>query len=100
MPSVDTDGDGLISLKEQKKKRRKEDDMEGPETRALFNIADQNKSGKLDRVEFADFIRLVRLSAIKFANDHFREFDSNGDGKVTVDELSQLITQKIWNTRG
>ncbi|KAF8359033.1 cbn-1 [Pristionchus pacificus] len=94
MPSVDTDGDGLISLNEAEEKAKKEDDMEGPETRALFNIADQNKSGKLDRVEFADFIRLVRLSAIKFANDHFREFDGNGDGKVTVDELSELITDK------
>ncbi|GMT18148.1 hypothetical protein PFISCL1PPCAC_9445, partial [Pristionchus fissidentatus] len=94
MPSVDTDNDGLISLKEAEEKTKKEDDMETPETKALFNIADQNKSGKLDRVEFADFIRLVRLSAIKFATDHFREFDANGDNKVTVDELSQLITDK------
>ncbi|KAK5980134.1 hypothetical protein GCK32_020580, partial [Trichostrongylus colubriformis] len=64
------------------------------ETATLFNIADQNKSGKLDKVELADFIRLVRLSAIRFATDHFKEFDTNRDRLITVDELAQLIENK------
>lgn len=34
----------------------------------------QDKSGKLDKVELADFLRLVRLSAIKFATDHFKVY--------------------------
>ncbi|KJH48727.1 EF hand [Dictyocaulus viviparus] len=54
----------------------------------------KNKSGKLDKVELADFIRLVRLSAIRFATDHFKEFDANHDGLVTVDELAELIENK------
>uniref|UniRef100_A0A1I7TG46 Calmodulin n=1 Tax=Caenorhabditis tropicalis TaxID=1561998 RepID=A0A1I7TG46_9PELO len=72
----------------------KEDDMDAEETLALFNIADQNKSGKLDKVELADFNRLVRLSSIKFATDHFKEFDLDGNDVVTFDEIALLIEQK------
>ncbi|KAK6032764.1 EF hand [Ostertagia ostertagi] len=68
--------------------------MDSQETATLFSIADQNKSGKLDKVELADFIRLVRLSAIRFATDHFKEFDTNRDRLITVDELAQLIENK------
>ncbi|WKY00553.1 hypothetical protein Q1695_014969 [Nippostrongylus brasiliensis] len=94
LKQIDLDGDGLVSLPEAEEKTRKEDDMETHETATLFNIADQNKSGKLDKVELADFIRLVRLSAIRFATDHFKEFDANRDRLVTVDELAQLIQNK------
>lgn len=120
-------------MPEAEEKTKREDDMETHETATLFNIADQvvlidllidprqvtstiifqNKSGKLDKVELADFIRLVRLSAIRFATDHFKvisllinkiddyyitqllqEFDANRDRLVTVDELAQLIETK------
>ncbi|CAJ0599552.1 unnamed protein product [Cylicocyclus nassatus] len=94
LKEIDTDNDGLISLAEAQEKTKREDDMEPHETVTLFNIADQNKSGKLDKVELADFIRLVRLSAIRFATDHFKEFDSNRDRLVTVDELAHLIEAK------
>ncbi|KHJ92702.1 EF hand [Oesophagostomum dentatum] len=94
LKEIDQDGDGLISLSEAEEKTKREDDMESHETATLFNIADQNKSGKLDKVELADFIRLVRLSAIRFATDHFKEFDANRDRLVTVDELAQLIETK------
>uniref|UniRef100_A0A1I7XL86 Calmodulin n=1 Tax=Heterorhabditis bacteriophora TaxID=37862 RepID=A0A1I7XL86_HETBA len=50
----------------------------------------QNKSGKLDKVELADFIRLVRLSAIRFATDHF---------KVDVDKSDDLIPAEIVDFR-
>ncbi|PIO73695.1 EF hand [Teladorsagia circumcincta] len=91
---IDLDGDGLVSLPEAEEKTKREDDMDSQETATLFNIADQNKSGKLDKVELADFIRLVRLSAIRFATDHFKEFDTNRDRLITVDELAQLIENK------
>ncbi|TKR67962.1 hypothetical protein L596_024027 [Steinernema carpocapsae] len=94
MPEVDTDGDGVISNLEAEAKARREDDMDPKETFNLFNVADQDKSGTLDKVELADFIRLVRLSAIKFATDHFKEFDTNKDKRVTVDELEALIEAK------
>ncbi|CAI4228840.1 unnamed protein product [Auanema sp. JU1783] len=94
LKEADFDGDGLISIEEASEKTKREDDLEEFETKALFTLADQNKSGKLDKVELADFIRLVRLSAIKFATDHFKEFDTNGDKIVTLDELAQLIETK------
>jgi uncharacterized protein YlbG (UPF0298 family) len=66
------DNDGVISNLEAEEKARREDDMEPKETFNLYSVADQDKSGTLDKVELADFVRLVRLSAIKYASDHFR----------------------------
>ncbi|VDM43591.1 unnamed protein product [Toxocara canis] len=91
---IDTDGDGLVSNSEAVAMARRQDDMDSKETYNLFNVADQDKSGRLDKVELADFLRLVRLSAIKFATDHFREFDTNRDKIVTLDELEDVIEQK------
>uniref|UniRef100_A0A9J2PP35 EF-hand domain-containing protein n=1 Tax=Ascaris lumbricoides TaxID=6252 RepID=A0A9J2PP35_ASCLU len=94
MQEIDTDGDGLVSNSEAVAMARRQDDMDSKETYNLFNVADQDKSGRLDKVELADFLRLVRLSAIKFATDHFREFDTNRDKTVTLDELEDVIEQK------
>uniref|UniRef100_A0AC34RQP3 EF-hand domain-containing protein n=1 Tax=Panagrolaimus sp. JU765 TaxID=591449 RepID=A0AC34RQP3_9BILA len=94
LPEVDTDGDGFVSNLEAEEKARREDDMDPKETFNLFSVADQDKNNALDKVELADFVRLVRLSAIKYATDHLREFDSNRDKKVTLDELQTLIEEK------
>ncbi|VDK50452.1 unnamed protein product [Anisakis simplex] len=94
MQEIDTDGDGLVSNSEAVAMARRQDDMDSKETYNLFNVADQDKSGRLDKVELADLLRLVRLSAIKFATDHFKEFDTNHDKSVTLDELEDAIEQK------
>uniref|UniRef100_A0A0R3RNV7 Calmodulin n=1 Tax=Elaeophora elaphi TaxID=1147741 RepID=A0A0R3RNV7_9BILA len=94
MQEIDSDGDGYINNSEAVAMARRQDDMEPKETFNLFVVADQDKSGKLDKVELADFLRLVRLSAIKFATDHFKEFDMNKDKTVTIDELEELIELK------
>lgn len=72
MPEYDTDRDGRVSSTEAEEKASKDDDLDSKETFSLFNIADQDRSNYLDKVELADFIRLVRLSAIKYVNDHFK----------------------------
>lgn len=72
LAEIDEDGDGIVSLLEAERKARKDDDMDAKESHGLFNVADQDKSGYLDKVELADFIRLLRLSAIKYVTDHFR----------------------------
>ncbi|KAK6100488.1 EF hand family protein [Brugia pahangi] len=94
MQEIDSDGDGYINNSEAVAMARRQDDMDPKETFNLFVIADQDKSGKLDKVELADFLRLVRLSAIKFATEHFKEFDMNKDKTVTIDELEELIELK------
>uniref|UniRef100_A0A1I8ERE6 EF-hand domain-containing protein n=1 Tax=Wuchereria bancrofti TaxID=6293 RepID=A0A1I8ERE6_WUCBA len=94
MQEIDSDGDGYINNSEAVAMARRQDDMDPKETFNLFIIADQDKSGKLDKVELADFLRLVRLSAIKFATEHFKEFDMNKDKTVTIDELEELIELK------
>ncbi|CAJ0942426.1 unnamed protein product, partial [Mesorhabditis belari] len=99
LKAADQDEDGFISRLEAEAKTKSEDDLEPSATSSLFTIADQNKSGKLDKVELADFLRLVRLSAIKLATDHFKEFDNNQDNLVTIDELAHLITTKYRLSR-
>ncbi|KAI6215229.1 hypothetical protein M3Y94_00360900 [Aphelenchoides besseyi] len=90
----DSDGDGRISIAEAEGKANRDDDLEPRETTALFNVADQDRNNYLDKVELADFIRLVRLSAIKYINDHFRDFDTNRDKHVTVEELEKIVQEK------
>ncbi|KAI6201582.1 Calcium-dependent protein kinase 1 [Aphelenchoides besseyi] len=90
----DSDGDGRISIAEAEGKANRDDDLEPRETTALFNVADQDRNNYLDKVELADFIRLVRLSAIKYVNDHFRDFDTNRDKHVTVEELEKIVQEK------
>ena len=82
LPEIDTDGDGFISNLEAEEKARREDDMDPKETFNLFSVADQDKNNVLDRVELADFVRLVRLSAIKYATDHFRVSIRNDNEKL------------------
>ncbi|KAJ1374345.1 Secreted protein acidic and rich in cysteine Ca binding region [Parelaphostrongylus tenuis] len=109
LKEIDLDGDGLVSLSEAEAKTKREDDMDTPETAALFNIADQgkltcsqfyhymgNKSGKLDKVELADFIRLVRLSAIRFATDHFKSIEDTVRKTKSSDFMSSSSTKRSF----
>jgi hypothetical protein len=72
LPEYDTDRDGRVSSTEAEEKASRDDDLDAKETLSLFNVADQDRSNYLDRVELGDFIRLVRLSAIKYINDNFK----------------------------
>ncbi|KAL3068346.1 hypothetical protein niasHT_030637 [Heterodera trifolii] len=94
LPEMDEDGDGMISESEAVQKTRQEDDMSAAETHGLFVVADQDKNGLLDKVELADFIRLVRLTAIKYVADHFRDYDLNRDKLITLDEVQTLVKER------
>ncbi len=48
------------------------DDMDARAVLELFRIADHDQNRQLDRVELADFLRLMRLRAIKTVTDNFR----------------------------
>uniref|UniRef100_A0A0N5B9F9 45 kDa calcium-binding protein n=1 Tax=Strongyloides papillosus TaxID=174720 RepID=A0A0N5B9F9_STREA len=85
---------GMIDLEEAEDKTREEDDLEAKDCYSLFVVADQNKDQLLDKVEFADFLRMVRSSSIKIINENMGKFDTNGDDKVTVDEVASLVHSK------
>ncbi|ELP94142.1 hypothetical protein EIN_185190 [Entamoeba invadens IP1] len=57
----------------------------------LFRLADTNNSGKLNKKEFASYIK---KTSIDMNNDDmlvvYERLDSNGDGKITYDEFIQL----------
>ena len=102
----------VISEAEAEQRTRREDDMTPSETHGLFAVADQDKNELLDKVsvlknakllfiihcplqvELADFVRLVRLTSIKFVADHFRDYDTNRDKLVTLDELERLVKDR------
>nr|CAD2167280.1 unnamed protein product [Meloidogyne enterolobii] len=94
LPEMDEDGDGSINEGEAEQRARREDDMSGAETHSLFAVADQDRNGLLDKVELADFVRLVRLTSIKFVSDHFRDYDTNRDKQITLDELERLVKDR------
>ncbi|KAF7636401.1 Protein-tyrosine sulfotransferase [Meloidogyne graminicola] len=95
LPEMDEDGDGSINEAEAEQRARREDDMNGcAETHSLFAVADQDRNGLLDKVELADFVRLVRLTSIKFVSDHFRDYDTNRDKQITLDELERLVKDR------
>ncbi|CEF64412.1 EF-hand domain and EF-hand domain pair-containing protein [Strongyloides ratti] len=85
---------GMIDLEEAEDKTRNEDDLDEKDCYSLFVVADQNKDQLLDKVEFADFLRMVRSSSIKIISENMGKFDKNGDDKVTVDEISTIVHAK------
>uniref|UniRef100_A0A0K0E911 EF-hand domain-containing protein n=1 Tax=Strongyloides stercoralis TaxID=6248 RepID=A0A0K0E911_STRER len=85
---------GMIDIEEAEDKTRSEDDLDEKDCYSLFTVADQNKDKLLDKVEFADFLRMVRSSSIKIIIENMGKFDKNGDDKVTVDEISQIVHAK------
>uniref|UniRef100_A0A0N4ZZ90 Calmodulin n=1 Tax=Parastrongyloides trichosuri TaxID=131310 RepID=A0A0N4ZZ90_PARTI len=85
---------GVIDLNEAEDKTREEDDLDAKDCYSLFVVADQNKDEVLNKVEFADFLRMVRSSSIKIITENMSKFDKNGDEKVTVDEVAILVHAK------
>lgn len=58
LPELDEDGDGLISQQEAERRTRRDDDLSVRDTENLFAVADQDRSGFLDRVELAGWEKI------------------------------------------
>lgn len=99
LPEVDRDSDGYVSLSEAEEKARREDDMDPKETSNLLNVADQDKNNKLDKVELADFVRLVRLSAIKYVKDHIKVRTLKFQLLQCVCFRTTTPTEIVWSPR-
>jgi len=98
--SLDTDGDGLLSFEEVREGLRKAsfEDMEKDVERVVRGI-DVNFSGTIDYTEFVA-AALDRSQGIseRDCRSAFVVFDLDGDGKITIEEITQVLDHGTPNT--
>mmetsp|Transcript_4428 Transcript_4428/g.9727 ORF Transcript_4428/g.9727 Transcript_4428/m.9727 type:complete len:776 (+) Transcript_4428:3-2330(+) len=90
--ALDTNGDGFLTLEEIKKGIETVGLSDVPELQKIIEQVDFNNSGKLDYTEFlgASLDRKVQMQE-DICWGAFRVFDKNGDGKISKEELSEVL---------
>jgi len=94
----DTDNDGVLTLEEASKtfrvmgKRPTEDEI----LKMVREVSDDKKN---DSLEFNEFLKMVALSLKREPSQNkrelleaFQQFDKDEDGKLTMEELRQVMT--------
>uniref|UniRef100_A0A8C8S7W5 Calcium binding protein 5 n=1 Tax=Pelusios castaneus TaxID=367368 RepID=A0A8C8S7W5_9SAUR len=101
----DKDKDGLISCKDLGNLMRTMGYM--PTEMELIQLSQQINMNLGGRVDFEDFVELMTpkllaetagMIGLQEMRDAFKEFDANGDGEITLDEL-QLAMQRLMGER-
>lgn len=86
--SVDANGDGALSADEWKAADRK------PDAEKRFALIDVNKDGKIDPMEFSDFVDQ------DFAQKRWLEgMDADRSGFLTTDELNRKPSFNLFGVR-
>ncbi|KAI1725591.1 EF hand domain-containing protein [Ditylenchus destructor] len=59
----------------------------------IFSEMDRDQSGKINKESFVNYLRSPPINRITIGEleKHFKEFDSDGDGAITEDELSKIL---------
>ncbi|KAM4024792.1 calcium-binding protein 5-like isoform 1-T1 [Anomaloglossus baeobatrachus] len=104
----DKDRDGFITCKDLGNLMRIMGYM--PTEMELIELSQQINMNLGGRVDFQDFVDLMTpklleetagMIGVKELRDAFKEFDANGDGEITLDELQQamqrLLGEKLTN---
>ncbi|EMP41469.1 Calcium-binding protein 5 [Chelonia mydas] len=101
----DKDKDGLIGCKDLGTLMRSMGYM--PTEMELIELSQQINMNLGGRVDFEDFVELMTpkllaetagMIGLQEMRDAFKEFDTNGDGEITLDEL-QLAMQRLMGER-
>uniref|UniRef100_A0A8C5Q0N3 Calcium binding protein 5 n=1 Tax=Leptobrachium leishanense TaxID=445787 RepID=A0A8C5Q0N3_9ANUR len=105
----DKDKDGFITCKDLGNLMRIMGYM--PTEMELIELSQQINMNLGGRVDFQDFVDLMTpklleetagMIGVKELRDAFKEFDANGDGEITLDELQQamhrLLGEKLTNS--
>ncbi|XP_066578115.1 calcium-binding protein 5b [Amia ocellicauda] len=98
----DKDHDGLISCKDLGNLMRTMGYM--PTEMELIELSQQINMNLGGRVDFDDFVELMApkllaetagMIGMKELRDAFKEFDANGDGEITIEELRQAMVKLL-----
>jgi len=90
--SLDQNGDGVLSTEEIRQGLTKQGMKVPKALEDLIKSVDMNGSGSLDYTEFLAASMEKKLYMQRdVCWNAFRTFDLNGDGKITRDELSQVL---------
>jgi len=99
----DADGDGSITEEEMVNGMTEFKDFTKDQAKFAFELADTNSDGKIDIAEFVSLMFPTAKEAIanlrkafKGPDDVIRKFqvwDSNGDGKISFEELKEAATK-------
>ncbi|XP_053871104.1 calcium-binding protein 5-like [Malaclemys terrapin pileata] len=101
----DKDKDGLIGCKDLGNLMRTMGYM--PTEMELIELSQQINMNLGGQVDFEDFVELMTpkllaetagMIGLQEMRDAFKEFDTNGDGEITLDEL-QLAMQRLMGER-
>jgi Ca2+-binding EF-hand superfamily protein len=57
----------------------------------MFALIDRDGDGKIDVNDHLDYLRAVRVELGPWAQENFRQADTNGDGRLDYDEIAVVL---------